>query len=114
MTGDDDAGDAEKAVRVCEKVISANPDAAYLGEMAPAYWQALLKLDRVSKVEDLLTKAIKSGDRKASAHALIARGDVIRASGDTTGGGGDANAASTVRADARRRSSMIRSITDSS
>ena len=78
------AGEAEKAVRVCEKVIAANPEAAYLGEMAPAYWQALLKLDRVSKVEDLLAKAIKSGDRKASAHALIARGDVIKASGDTT------------------------------
>lgn len=78
------AGEPDKAVRVCEKVIAANPDAAYLGEMAPAYWQALLKLDRVSKVEDLLAKAIKSGDRKASAHALIARGDVIKASGDTT------------------------------
>lgn len=77
------AGDPNKAIRVCEKVIMLNPEAAYLGEMAPAYWQALLKGDRVSKVEDLLTKAVKSGDRLASANALIVRGDVILAGGDT-------------------------------
>ena len=77
------AGDAEKAIRVCEKVISSNPEAAYLGEMAPAYWQALLKAGRASKAEDLVTKAIKSGDREASAFALIMRGDLILASGDT-------------------------------
>ncbi len=77
------AGSPDKALRVCEQVIAANPEAAYLGEMAPAYWAALLKSDRVAKVEDLLTKAIKSGSREASAFALIMRGDVIRASGDT-------------------------------
>ncbi len=77
------AGAPDKALRVCEKVIAANPDAAFLGEMAPAYWQALLKSDRVSKVEDLMAKAIKSGDRLASANALIMRGDVILAAGDT-------------------------------
>jgi outer membrane protein assembly factor BamD (BamD/ComL family) len=31
------AGNADKAIAVCEKVIAANPEAAYLGEMAPAY-----------------------------------------------------------------------------
>lgn len=77
------AGELEKAIRVCEKVISSNPEAAYLGEMAPAYWQALLKASRTSKVEDLLGKAIKSGNREASAFALNMRGDVILASGDT-------------------------------
>ena len=77
------AGEPEKAIRVCEKVIAANPDAAFLGEMAPAYWQALIKADRVSKVEDLLAKAIKSGDRASSAFALTVRGDVILAAGDT-------------------------------
>lgn len=77
------AGAPEKAQRVCEKVIAVNPEAAYLGEMALAYWQALLKLDRVSKVEGLMAKAIKSGDRTASANALIMRGDVILAAGDT-------------------------------
>lgn len=77
------SGEADKALRVCEKVIGVNPDAAYLGEMAPAYWQALLKLDRLSKVEELLAKAIKSGDRGASAAALIMRGDVILTTGET-------------------------------
>ncbi len=77
------AGDAEKAIRVCDRVIAANADAAYLGEMAPVYWQALLKAGRGSKVEDLLAKAVKSGDREASAFALTMRGDVILASGDT-------------------------------
>lgn len=77
------AGEADKAIRVCEKVIASNPEASYLGEMAPAYWQALLKAGRASKAEDLVTKAIKSGDREASAFALIMRGDLILASGDT-------------------------------
>ena len=77
------AGNADKAIAVCEKVIAANPEAAYLGEMAPAYWQALIKRDRLSKVEDLLSKAIKTGDRLASANALIVRGDLVQAAGDT-------------------------------
>jgi len=77
------AGEPEKAIRVCEKVIAANPEKAYLGEMAPAYWQALLKADRTSKVEDLIAKAVKSGDREASAFALLMRGDLILATGET-------------------------------
>jgi tetratricopeptide (TPR) repeat protein len=77
------SGKPDEAIRVCEKVIAVNPEAAYLGEMAPAYWQALIKRDRASKAEELLTKAIKSGDRLASANALIARGDLILSSGDT-------------------------------
>jgi tetratricopeptide (TPR) repeat protein len=78
------SGKADEAIRVCEKVIAANPDAAYLGEMAPAYWQALIKRDRVAKVEELISKAVKSGDRLASANALIARGDLVLAAGDTS------------------------------
>lgn len=77
------SGKVDEALRVCEKVIAADPEAAYLGEMAPAYWQALIKKDRASKAEELLGKAISSGDRLASAHALIARGDMIWATGDT-------------------------------
>lgn len=77
------SGGAAKALEVCEKVIKANPEAAYLGEMAPPYWQALLSLGRTAKLEDLLSKAVKSGDRRASAFALILRGDVIVAGGDT-------------------------------
>mgnify|MGYP001287495090 FL=1 len=77
------AGNADKAIAVCEKVIATDPEAAYLGEMAPAYWQALIKRERLTKVEELLGKAIKTGDRPASANALIARGDLILAGGNT-------------------------------
>jgi tetratricopeptide (TPR) repeat protein len=77
------AGEADKALRVCEKIVTADPEKGYLGEMAPIYWQALLKLDRKSKVEDLVTKAIKSGNRESSAFALLMRGDLLAASGDT-------------------------------
>jgi len=77
------AGEPEKAIRVCEKVIGTDPEKAYLGEMAPSYWQALLKAGRTSKVEDLLAKAVKSGDREASAFALVMRGDLILATGET-------------------------------
>jgi tetratricopeptide (TPR) repeat protein len=77
------AGEPEKAIRVCEKIIAANPEKAYLGEMAPAYWQAMVKAGRTSKVEDLIAKAVKSGDREASAFALLMRGDLILATGET-------------------------------
>jgi tetratricopeptide (TPR) repeat protein len=77
------SGDTDKAIKICEAVISADPTAAYLGETAPIYWQALLKANRTAKIEELLLKAIKSGDRNASAFALNMRGDLILATGDT-------------------------------
>ncbi len=78
------SGSAEKALSVCDKIITANPEAAYLGEMAPPYWQVLLSLGRTAKLDGLLAKAVKSGDRRASAFALVLRGDVISAEGDTS------------------------------
>jgi len=77
------SGDTDKALKVCEAIISADPTAAYLGEIAPMYWQILLKLNRTAKAEEFVLKAIKSGDRLASAFALIMRGDLILATGDT-------------------------------
>ena len=78
-------GEQDEAIRVCEAVIRSDPDAAFLGEFAPLYWQALLKTGgrNASKAEELVTKAIKSGDRTASAFALNMRGDLILAAGDT-------------------------------
>jgi len=75
--------DAAGAINVCEKIIAGDPEAAYLGEMAPSYWKALLMGDRLSKLSENVTKAIKSGDRSASAFALILRGDMIRKESDT-------------------------------
>ncbi len=76
-------GDASSAIKVCEQIIYSNPEAAYLGELAPTYWKALLMGDRVSRLEEFVTKAVKSGDRHASAFALILRGDMIRKESDT-------------------------------
>jgi tetratricopeptide (TPR) repeat protein len=77
------SGETDKAIKICEAVIAADPSAAYLGEIAPIYWQALLKANRTAKIEELLLKAIKSGDRNASAFALNMRGDLVLATGDT-------------------------------
>jgi len=77
------SGDAANAIKVCEKVVAADPEAAYQGEMAPGYWAALLMGDRVAKLEELIVKAIKNGDRPTSAFALIMRGDMINKAGDT-------------------------------
>jgi hypothetical protein len=77
------ANEPEEAVKVCETVIRSDQSAAYLGELAPTYWQALLKTGKNSKVEDLMAQAIKSGDRTASAFALIMRGNMIIEAGDT-------------------------------
>lgn len=77
------SGDHEEAIKVCETVIRADEQAGYIGEVAPIYWQALQKAGKTGKVEDLMAKAIKSGDRTASASALNMRGDLILATGDT-------------------------------
>ncbi|MDD2597743.1 MAG: tetratricopeptide repeat protein [Kiritimatiellae bacterium] len=75
--------DPSNAIKVCERVIAADPTAAYQGDMAPAYWAALLMGDRTARLDDLITQAVKNADRSASAFALIMRGDMIRKDGDT-------------------------------
>lgn len=82
-----DAGDAQSGLKACEAIIDADPSAAFRGELAPAYWDALLKLDRKAKLEAALEKAAKSGDRFSSGAALVKRGDVILAA---KGDGADA------------------------
>ncbi len=76
-------GNSAEAVRAVEKITSTRPEAAYLGEMATVYWRALLRENRAAKLDDLLEQAIKSGNRMASASALILRGDLILKGGDT-------------------------------
>lgn len=76
-------GNADKALDVCESLIKGNEQASYIGEMAPVYWEALVKKGRVSKAESLMGQAIKEGDRRASAFAQIRRGDIVLAGGET-------------------------------
>lgn len=72
-----DSNDAAAAMAICENIIKAKPSAAYVGEVAPIYWAALLKTDKKAKLGDLLVKAIANGDEEASAAALVMRGDML-------------------------------------
>ncbi len=71
------SGDASGAVATCEGLVKAKPEVAYLGQLAPVYWQALLKTGKTAKLGDLISKAIAEGGREASAAALIMRGDML-------------------------------------
>lgn len=72
-----DTGDAAKAIEICEGIIKTKPTAAYIGDVAPIYWAALLKTDKKAKLGELIGKAISQGDENASAAALVMRGDIL-------------------------------------
>ena len=71
------AGDAVGAVKTCEGLINVKEELAYIGDVAPTYWQALLKTGKTAKLGALISKAISQGDPSVSAHALIMRGDML-------------------------------------
>jgi len=71
------AGNAQKAYDVCAPIVAEDKSAGYSGELASAYWQALLKLGKREQLEGLVKKAASSGSRQASAAALVMRGDII-------------------------------------
>lgn len=72
----DRAADAAKA---CETIISLRPEAAYMGELAMQYWTALLQTGKTAKLDDLVQKAARSGERATAARALVMRGDMLSA-----------------------------------
>ncbi len=71
------SGDAAGAVATCEGLVKDKPEVAYLGEVAPIYWQALLKTGKAGKLNDYIAKAIAEGQPTASAAALVMRGDML-------------------------------------
>ena len=71
------AGNAQKAYDVCAPIVAEDRSAGWSGDLASAYWQALLKLGKMDQLENLLKKAAASGNRQASAAALVMRGDII-------------------------------------
>ena len=73
-------GNAQKAYDACAPIVSEDKSAAWTGDLAAAYWQSLLKLGKRDELDKLLKKAASSGDRQASAAALVMRGDIIVAS----------------------------------
>jgi len=77
------ANNGVEAIRAIERVTAIRPEAAYLGDLATVYWRALLRENRTSKLDEMLAQAVKSGNRLASATALILRGDLILKGGDT-------------------------------
>ncbi len=75
------AGKPNDGLRACEDIIDTDASAAYKGELAPAYWNALLALGRKAKLENMLEKAAKSGDPFSAGMALVMRGDIIMKDG---------------------------------
>lgn len=78
------AGNADEALKACQAIIMTDEVAAYKGELAPAYWKALLAKGQNSKLESALKKAASSGDRFSSGAALNMRGDIILKNGNDT------------------------------
>lgn len=78
------ANNPQKAYETATGIISEDKSAAWSGELAPAYWQALLKLNKTTQLENCLKKAAATGNRASSAAALVMRGDVIVANGGDT------------------------------
>ncbi len=75
------AGQAQAAEKAARLIINDNREAAYVGELAPSYWQVLLKLGKSTQLENCLRLAVESGDRATGAEALVMRGDMILAAG---------------------------------
>ena len=71
------AGNAQKAYDACAPIIAEDKAAAYSGDLAAAYWQALMKLGKTDQLEKLLKDASTKGNRQSSAAALVMRGDMI-------------------------------------
>ena len=71
------AGNAQKAYDACRPIVAEDKSAAYSGDLAAAYWQALLKLGKRDELEKLLGTAAKCGSRQAAAAAFVMRGDMI-------------------------------------
>ncbi|MCQ2368268.1 MAG: hypothetical protein MJ109_04555 [Kiritimatiellae bacterium] len=75
------SGNAQKAYDAATKIVSDDKEAAYKGALAPAYWQALLKLNKIPQLEKAIKDAKSKGDRASSAAAMVVSGDLILAKG---------------------------------
>ena len=75
-------GKPADARKVCDGIIDGEPSAAYRGDLAPAYWSALLGLNRDKELKKYLENAMKSKDRFSRGAALIMRGDIAMKEGN--------------------------------
>lgn len=75
------ANQPEKAYEMCKSMLADDKSAAYTGDLAPGYWQCLLKLGKGSALDEVLKKAASKGTRCDSAAAFVMRGDIVLAKG---------------------------------
>lgn len=71
------SGKAEKAYETAQNIMKDDKTAAFKGDLAPAYWEALDALGRDKQLENCLRKAVSDGDRTSSAAALVMRGNLL-------------------------------------
>lgn len=77
-------GKGKDAYDTAEKLVSEEKSLAYSGDLAPAYWRALLQVGKNERLEQCLNKAATSGDRASSAEALVMRGEITLAKGNSS------------------------------
>lgn len=65
------------ALRTCQGVLNANPN-AIKSDLAPVYWKAKLLNGQGADLMPVLDEAIQTGTPAVAAGALIVRGDVLR------------------------------------
>ena len=71
------SNNAKQALSVCKKIIDIDPTAAYSGDMALYYWEALLAEGRDATLRKNLDAAIAKGNRDGQAKALLMRGNML-------------------------------------
>ena len=69
-------GQAAKAVTMAEAAIKASPQAAYSGDLARMYWDALTQAGQASKLRKILMEAVEYGSRDVAATAQVMRGNI--------------------------------------
>lgn len=77
------AGQIQKAYDSCKAIVDEDKTAAYSGDLAPAYWQTLLKTGKKSALDAALKNAATKGDRAAACAAAAMQGDIIMADGES-------------------------------
>ena len=77
------AGQIQKAYETCKAIVDEDKSAAYTGDLAPAYWQTLLKTGKKSALDTALKNAVSKGNRPAACAAACMQGDIVLADGES-------------------------------
>lgn len=98
---------AKEAFEVASPLVQDDKKSAYTGDMAAAYWQTLLALGEKTKLENCLRLATTEGDRRSSAEALIARGDILAKEAELADGEAKAKANRKALTDGYLRAALM-------